>query len=129
MLVFLTGKNALFFWHTSPLAGEKWLITQPVYADVCAYFKHTRWCVVANLYIEYAQAELEMQREEEKRKMEERSDQLNASQKEALLEKFKLDQVTFLVFHVGVILTMLCKHFYWLFLHAGFKRSSSIQTT
>lgn len=41
------------------------------------------------------QAELERQREEEKRKMEERSDQLNASQKEALLEKFKLDQVRF----------------------------------
>lgn len=39
------------------------------------------------------QAELERQRDEERRKMEERSDQLNASQKEALLEKFKLDQV------------------------------------
>lgn len=32
--------------------------------------------------------------------MEERSDQLNASQKEALLEKFKLDQVTFGLDHV-----------------------------
>lgn len=39
------------------------------------------------------QAELERQRDEEKRKMEKRSDKLNADQKEALLEKFKLDQV------------------------------------
>lgn len=39
------------------------------------------------------QAKLARQREEEKRKMEERSDQLDTSQKEALLEKFKLDQV------------------------------------
>ncbi|CAM9214228.1 unnamed protein product [Scytosiphon promiscuus] len=38
------------------------------------------------------QAELERQRDEEKRKMEKRSDKLNADQKEALLEKFKLDQ-------------------------------------
>ena len=41
------------------------------------------------------QAELERQRDEERRKMEEKSDQLNANQKEALLEKFKLDQVSY----------------------------------
>lgn len=72
--------------------------------------------MVTSLYIKPAQAELERQREEEKRKMEERSDQLNASQKEALLEKFKLDQVTFLAFRIGLILTMLCRHFDSLFL-------------
>ncbi|CAM9391146.1 unnamed protein product [Pylaiella littoralis] len=42
--------------------------------------------------LEAKQAKLARQREEEKRKMEERSDQLDTSQKEALLEKFKLDQ-------------------------------------
>ena len=64
---------------------------------------------MTNVYIEHAQAEFARQREEEKRKMEERSDQLNASQKEALLEKFKLDQVTFFVIHGGVVLATLCK--------------------
>lgn len=54
----------------------------------------SRKCLVNTPYVTITQAELERQREDEKRKMEERSDQLNANQKEALLEKFKLDQVS-----------------------------------
>lgn len=77
-------------------------------------------CQLTSLYI-IPQTELARQREEEKRKMEERSDQLNASQKEALLEKFKLDQVT-LGFRIlleavyinsffALISTISCTHF------------------
>lgn len=39
------------------------------------------------------QAELERQRAEEQKKMEERSDELDAKDKEELLEQFKRDQV------------------------------------
>lgn len=54
---------------------------------------------------EHTQAELARQRHEEKRKIEERSDQLNAIQKEELLEKFKLDQVKIVLF----VTIMLCR--------------------